>query len=91
MFTRSQAPLRTSDNDLPTYGTLESMMAEYSVTSSCAGENVWRCTERSADDIHTRFQALESARTTRMNSEATDYAIAIVEKKGYYYICEVIL
>jgi len=81
----------TSDSDLPTYGTLASMMAEYSITSSCAGENVWKCTEHSADDIHTRFQALESARTTRMNNEATEYAIAIVEKNGYYYICEVIL
>lgn len=81
----------TSDSSLPTYGTLVSMMAEYSVTSSCAGENLWKCTEHTADDIHTRFQALDSARETRMNNDATGYAIAIVEKNGYYYICEVIL
>lgn len=81
----------TSDQALPTYGNLGSMISEYSVQSTAPGENLWKSVARSADDIHTRFQALDSARNTRMNEKATQYGVGIVEKNGYYYICEVLL
>lgn len=81
----------TSDETLPTYGSLGAMLSDYGVTSSAPGENIWKSISRSAEDIHTRFQALDSARTTRMNTNVTQYGIAIAERNGYYYICEVFL
>lgn len=81
----------TSDETLPTYGSLGAMLSDYKVTSTAPGENLWKSIARSADDIHTRFQALDSARKTRMSTNVTQYGIAIVEKNGYYYICEVCL
>ena len=80
----------TSASSLPTYGTLGSMMADYGVSSSVAGENLWKTIERTADEIHTRFQAVENARKTRMEREATSYGIGICKRNGYYYICEVV-
>lgn len=81
----------TSSEDLPTYGTLGTMLTEYSVDCTDPGENLWKSIIRSADDIHTRFQALESARNIRMGTTVTSYGIGIVESNGYYYICEVLL
>ena len=46
---------------------------------------------RTADEIDTRFSVVDSARETRMKENATQVGVAIVEKNGYYYICEVIL
>ncbi len=80
-----------SSGDLPTYGSLGSMAAEYSVSTAAPGENLWKSIPRSADEIHTRFQAIESSRNTRMNEKASKYGIGIVEQNGYYYICEVFL
>lgn len=81
----------TSSETLPTYGSLGAMLSDYKVTSSAPGENLWKSIARSADEIHTRFQALDSARKTRMNSNVTQYGIAIAESNGYFYICEVVL
>lgn len=81
----------TSSETLPTYGSLGAMLSDYKVTSSAPGENLWKSISRTADDIHTRFQALDSARKTRMNENVTQYGIGIVERNGYFYICEVVL
>lgn len=82
----------TTAADLPTYGTLTEMLNEYNVTSPCAGENLWKTTNRTANEIHTRLQTLDESRKTRMNESATQYGIAIVAtNSGYYYIIEVIL
>lgn len=81
----------TSSENLPTYGSLGAMLSDYSVSSSSPGENIWKSVIRTADEIHTRFQALDSARNTRMSKNVTQYGIAVVEKSGYFYICEVVL
>ena len=81
----------TSSETLPTYGSLGAMLSDYKVTSSAPGENLWKSIARSADDIHTRFQALDSARKTRMSKDVTQYGVAVCESNGYYYICEVCL
>lgn len=80
-----------SATDLPTYGTLGMMASEYGVVSPQPGENMWKSVPRTADEIHTRFQAVEDARKTRMGEYITQYGIGIVEKDGNYYICEVVL
>lgn len=81
----------TSSETLPTYGSLGAMLSDYKVTSTAPGENLWKSISRTADDIHTRFQAIDSSRKTRMNSNVTQYGIAIAERNGYFYICEVVL
>lgn len=81
----------TSSETLPTYGSLGAMLSDYKVTSTAPGENLWKSISRSADDIHTRLQAIDSSRKTRMNSNVTQYGIAIAERNGYFYICEVVL
>ena len=81
----------TADEKLPTYGSIGSMIADYKVVSSAPGENIWKSTIRSADEIHTRLQTLDSSRETRMSTAVKKYGCAIVERNGYYYICEVFL
>lgn len=81
----------TSNSDLPTYGRLSSMLTFYGVSSSSPGETLWKTTALTADEIDTRFSVVDSARQTRMKEGATQVGVAIVEKNGYYYICEVIL
>ena len=81
----------TSSETLPTYGSLGAMLSDYKVTSTAPGENLWKSISRSADDIHTRFQAIDSSRKTRMNSNVIQYGVAIAERNGYFYICEVVL
>lgn len=81
----------TSKGDLPTYGTLSNMMSDYGLSSTVPGENLWKSIIRPAEDIHTRFQTLDSARQTRMEKDASSYGVAVIEKNGYYYICEIVL
>lgn len=81
----------TSDEDLPTYGSLGTMLSDYKISYTEPGENIWKSTPRNSDDIHTRFQSIDSSRNIRMSKSATQYGIAIVEKNGYYYICEIVL
>lgn len=82
----------TSDSNLPTYGRLADMLQFYSVTSQVPGETLWKTTERTADEINTRFSVIDSARYTRMKEGATQYGIAICNNGlGSWFVCEVIL
>ena len=81
----------TSSENLPTYGSLGAMLSDYSVTSPALGENLWKTVTRTSDEIHTRFQAVDSARKARMGEQITQYGIAIAEVNGYFYVCEVFL
>lgn len=80
----------TSNAKLPTYGSLGTMMAEYNVASYVPGENMWKTVERSADDIHSRMQALDSSRKTRMDGSISGYGCAICVKNGNMYFCEIV-
>ena len=82
-----------SEENLPTYGPLADMLSYYSVSAVAPGENLWKTSVHTADDIHSRLQAIESTRKTRMNSSATQYGLAIIydSSSGAYYICEVFL
>lgn len=72
-------------------GSLGAMLSDYSVTSPAPGENLWKTVTRTSDEIHTRFQAVDSARKARMGEQITQYGIAIAEVNGYFYVCEVFL
>lgn len=78
-----------SDYDSPLYGTLADLMNRYSIGGTAPAENIWRSTSKTAAQINTRFQTLDTSRNTRMNTEYTSVGIAIVEKNGYMYIAEI--
>ena len=81
-----------SDFDSPTYGLLSEMMAHFNITSAVPSENTWKTTaSKNAGAIHARFMVLEGARKALMNPSYTEIGIGIVQKNGYYYICEVLI
>lgn len=80
------------DYDSLSYGYLSDLMARYKITAVSNGENLWQCmSSKSASDIHSRFQSLESSRNMRMNSSFTSIGIAVAYSNGYYYVVEVLL
>ena len=81
----------TTNGNLPTYEKLGQMLSFYKISSTAPGENMWKSSIRTAEEINTRFQSIDTARETRMSDNAKNYGIAIVEKDGFYYICEVLL
>jgi len=66
-------------------------MSRFGISGSNPSENLWKATVKSADEIHTRFQANESSRKTRMANAYTSVGIAVVEKNGYTYVVEIYL
>ena len=81
-----------SDFDSPTYGLLSEMMVRFNITSAVPSENTWKTTaSKNAGAIHARFMVLEGARKALMNPSYTEIGIGIVQKNGYYYICEVLI
>ena len=71
------------------YGTVNQMLSGYGVSFQNAGENTWKTIAATADDIHTRLQALEDSRNERMSSQYSRYGVGVVVKDDYVYICEV--
>lgn len=70
------------------YGTINSMLANFGVEFDAAAENTWKTLSSTADDVHTRFQAIEGSRTTRTDGQYVKYGVGAVEMDGTYYICE---
>lgn len=80
----------TATTPLPTYGGLSAMLTNYGISASDPKENLWKTTEMTAEDIHTRFQAVDESRNARMSTTGTQYGIGICVSNSYMYICEVI-
>lgn len=79
-----------SDYDSPLYGTVSEMCKRFGISASSPSENTWKTVaSKSADEIHSRFMVLDGARQARMSNQYTSVGIAIAERNGYYYICEV--
>lgn len=77
-----------SDYDSPMYGDAMALSNRYSLNISYIAESVWKTTEKTANEIHTRFQSNQASRNNRMNQNFTKIGISIVMKNGYYYIYE---
>ena len=75
------------------YGTLSDMVSRWGVSASVIpAENVWGTPTKTASEIHSRFQAVDSMRNTRMSTEYSTVAIAIVDTSdGYTYVAEIYL
>lgn len=80
-----------SDYVSPMYGTIDSFMNRFGIKNVTPSQNMWKTTHNDADDIHARFQAIDSSRTTRMSASCTQVGIAVVTKNGYSYVCEVLM
>ena len=86
----AMATYNYSDYDSPLYGTLSQMCSRFNISSSKPSENTWKTVaSKSASEIHSRFMVLDGAREARMSTQYTNVGIAIVQKNGYYYICEI--
>ena len=75
----------------PMYGTLDDMVSRWGLSTANASENVWKAGNKSAEDIHSRFQAYDGSRNVRMSGNYTEVGIAIVSKDGQLYIAEIYL
>lgn len=81
-----------ADYDSPSYGTLAEMMARFQIQSAIPSENTWKTTaSKNAGAVHARFMLHEGSRNARMSKDYTNIGIAVVQKNGYYYICEVLI
>ncbi|MDR0288140.1 MAG: hypothetical protein LBI03_10625 [Clostridiales bacterium] len=81
-----------SDYDSPLYGTLQDMLVRFNIKSGAPSENTWKTsTSKNAGAIHARFTTLDGTRQARMSQNYTNIGIAIVQKNGYYYVCEILL
>lgn len=81
-----------SDFDSPTYGLLSEMMSRFNLSSAAPSENTWKTTtSKNAGAIHARFMVLEGSRNALMSPNYTEIGISIVQKNGYYYICEILI
>lgn len=77
-----------ADFDSPMYGTLTDLASIYGVQFAYCSESLWKTTEKTANEIHTRFQSSQTNRSLRMSNNIRKIAISIVMKDGYYYIYE---
>ena len=81
-----------ADFDSPVYGTIGELLSRYGISSAAPSETLWRTTaNKSAKEIHIRFQAQEYSRNARMNPGYAEVGIGIMEKNGYFYIAEVFI
>lgn len=80
-----------SSSSSPMYGTLDSMVSRWGLSSTHASENIWKASSKCASEIHTRFQANSGSNKIRMSNGYSQVGIAIVEKNGQTYIAEVYL
>ena len=88
IYAADMAKYNSGDIESPLYGTIEDLAARYGITKTIS-INVWRCAEKSAEDINIRLQSVESSRSVRMDSSKTEVGISIVAKDGFFYIAEV--
>lgn len=90
IFAADMAKYNYADVESPLYGSIEDLANRYGITEPVA-INAWRCGEKTAEEISTRFQTAETTRAVRMDSGATSVGIAIVSSNGFFYIAEVLM
>lgn len=70
------------------YGYMGDLGKRYNISIPNSSENLFKTMPITADQIHSRFQAVTSSREARMSKSITKMAIAVIEYNGYYYIYE---
>ena len=88
IFAADMAKYNYGDIESPLYGTIEELAKRYGIDKAVS-INVWRCGEKSADEINTRLRTAESSRNVRMDDSKVNVGIAIVANNGFFYIAEV--
>ena len=88
IFAADMAKYNYGDIESPLYGTIEDLAKRYGINKAVS-INVWRCAEKTADDINKRLQSVESSRSVRLDGIKTEVGISIVAKDEFFYIAEV--
>ena len=88
IFAADMAKYNYGDIESPLYGTIEDLAKRYGINKNVS-INVWRCAEKSPEDINKRLQSVESSRNVRMDGSKTEVGISIVAKDGFFYIAEI--
>ena len=88
IFAADMAKYNYGDIESPLYGTVEELAKRYGINNAVS-INVWRCGEKSSEEINTRLQTAESSRNVRMDAGKTNVGISIVARNGFFYIAEV--
>ncbi len=88
IFAADMAKYNYADIESPLYGSIDELAKRYNINKEVS-INVWRCGEKTADEINTRFQTMDSTNSVRMDVNASEVGIAIVANNGFYYVVEV--
>lgn len=76
-------------NTSPLYGKTIELCDRFGLSLVNVTQNMWKTTNASASDIHSRFQATDSSRETRMSEGYGQVGIAVVDQDGQTYVFEV--
>lgn len=90
IFAADMAKYNYADIESPLYGSINNLASRYGVQGNIS-LNVWRCGEKTADEINTRFQTLNSARDVRLAANIREGAVAIVSNNGFFFVVEVFI
>ena len=76
-----------SDYSSPMYGTITELIQRYNLTVSNPGHISLKTTQKSAQDLHSRLLAENYNVIT--NAGNVEVGVAVANRNGYYYVCEV--
>lgn len=91
IYAADMATYDYSSTSSPLYGSLDEIVTRFNITTVVPQANLWKTGDKSAADIHQRFQANEYSRSNRMSNGYTEVGIAIASANGQIYIAEVFL
>jgi len=92
IYAADMATYDHGDFDSPLYGSLSNLLNRFGLSSPAPSQNIWKTTtSKTAGAIHSRFMTLDGARQARMSRNYTNVGIAVVQRNGYMYVCEIFL
>ena len=78
-----------ASNTSPLYGKTIELCDRFDISLVNVTQNMWKTSKVSASEIHTRFQATDSSRETRMSEGYGQVGIAVVDQDGETFVIEV--
>lgn len=76
-----------ADYDSPMYGTLTELIQRYQLEARSPGQITLKATQKSAQDLFARMIAENYSTAT--NTSNSEIGVAVANRNGYYYICEI--
>ena len=78
-----------ASNTSPLYGKTIELCDRFDISLVNVTQNMWKTSKVSASEIHTRFQATDSSRETRMSEGYGQVGIAVVDQDGETFVIEI--